>query len=89
MGTLLQVGSRAGEGFSVNVPFTVKGLGNWDYLTCLERMVLPIMAEFDPDLLIVSAGFDAALGDPLGGMRVTAAGYAHMTQVTGPSECAV
>ena len=43
-------------------------------------MILPIARAFDPQLVIVSAGFDAALGDPLGGMRVTANGYALMTQ---------
>ena len=37
------------------------------------------MKAFEPDLIIISAGFDSALGDPLGGVGVTPAGYAYMT----------
>jgi acetoin utilization deacetylase AcuC-like enzyme len=46
-----EVGKKKGQGFTVNVPLTTKGLGNWDYHACMERMVLPIMTEFDPDLV--------------------------------------
>jgi len=51
----------------VNVPWTCGGLGDGDYLAAFHHVVLPIASEFAPDLLIVSAGFDAAEGDPLGG----------------------
>ena len=44
-----------------------------------QRVIMPIACEFNPDLVIVSAGFDAALGDELGGCFVTPACYAHMT----------
>ena len=42
---------------------------------------MPIAYEFCPELVFVSAGFDAARGDPLGGMDITPAGYANMTQM--------
>jgi len=46
-----------------------------------QRVIMPIAIEFDPDLVIISAGFDAAAGDELGGCYVTPAGYAHMTHM--------
>ena len=41
----------------------------------------PIAVAFDPEFVIISAGFDAAMGDPLGGCNVTPSGYAHMTSM--------
>ena len=46
----------------------------------MERIVEPAITGFEPELLLVSAGFDAAVGDLLGGMRVTAEGFAEMTR---------
>ena len=46
----------------------------------LSRQIEPLGRAFGPDLVLISAGFDAAEGDPLGGMHVTPAGFAHMTQ---------
>lgn len=45
----------------------------------MQRIILPIAYEFDPDLVLVSAGFDAAVGDPLGGCRVTPEAFGHFT----------
>ena len=45
-----------------------------------ELLVEPVLSSYHPHLIIVAAGFDAAEGDPLGGCRVSTAGYAHMTQ---------
>jgi hypothetical protein len=47
----------------------------------MRVIILPILEQFKPSLLFISAGFDAALGDPLGQCRVTCAGYAQMTQL--------
>jgi len=52
-----------------------------DYLTLFEYVFMPIVREFDPQLFIISAGFDCAAGDLLGPMRVTPLGFAHMTQM--------
>lgn len=62
-----EVGKGPGEGYSVNVPWPRGGMGNGDYLCVFQHLVLPIAYEFAPDIIIVSAGFDAAEGDPLGG----------------------
>lgn len=78
-GALDVVGSGAGEGFSVNVPWLLPGAGDADYMYAFHKVVLPIVSEFDPDLVIVSAGFDAADGDLIGQCHVSPAGYGHMT----------
>ena len=54
-------------------------MGDAEYLAAFDRVLLPIARDFRPDLVLVSAGFDAADGDPLGAMRLTPAGYAQMT----------
>lgn len=72
------VGEGAGEGFTVNIPWPCGGMGDGDYLTAFHKIIMPIASEFDPDLVIVSAGFDAAHGDPIGGCHVTPEGYQHM-----------
>ena len=72
-------GVVAARGKTVNVGFRLPGMGDAEYRHAFERVVMPIAREFDPDLVFVSAGFDAALGDPLGGMRLSPAGYAYMT----------
>lgn len=53
---------------------------SWSNLFC-SHVILPIAREFKPDLVIISAGFDAADGDPLGECHVTPEMYGHLTQV--------
>lgn len=65
----------------MNIPWGCGGIGDRDYLSAFQHLVMPIARQFDPDLTIISAGFDAARGDPLGGCDVTPAGYAHMTSL--------
>jgi acetoin utilization deacetylase AcuC-like enzyme len=73
-----EVGRDAGRGFTVNLPLEV-GAVDEDYQTVFESIVLPALREFSPDLVMVSAGFDAHERDPLGGMRLTTAAFAAMT----------
>ncbi|XP_024969089.1 histone deacetylase 15 isoform X2 [Cynara cardunculus var. scolymus] len=80
-GAANEVGSMGGEGFCVNVPWSRGGVGDNDYIFAFEHIVLPIAYEFAPDITIISAGFDAARGDPLGCCDVTPAGYAQMTKM--------
>lgn len=51
----------------MNVPWLTGGMGNGDYMAAFQHVLLPIAYEFNPTLIIVSAGFDAAIGDPIGG----------------------
>eukprot|EP00743_Colponemidia_sp_Colp-15_P007837 GILK01008487.1.p1 GENE.GILK01008487.1~~GILK01008487.1.p1 ORF type:complete len:486 (+),score=77.23 GILK01008487.1:48-1460(+) len=79
-GAASECGTGAGQGFSVNIPWNQRGLGDRDYVCAFESIVMPIARQFKPELVLISAGYDAARGDPLGGMEVTPAGYAYMTQ---------
>jgi acetoin utilization deacetylase AcuC-like enzyme len=79
-----RVGEGEGKGFNINIGWQSGdegGLSDSDYLAAMRVIVLPIIEQFNPSLLFISAGFDAAMGDPLGMCRVTCAGYAQMTQL--------
>ena len=65
------VGEGDGQGYNVNVPWPKAGAGDEEYKTVMDELFRPIAAEFKPDLVLVSAGFDAAQGDPLGACKVT------------------
>ncbi|KAI8874801.1 histone deacetylase superfamily [Backusella circina FSU 941] len=73
------VGLGAGRGTTVNIPWPCAGMTDADYMYAFRQVVMPIASEFDPELVIVSAGFDAAIHDPIGLCKVTPAGYGQMT----------
>jgi len=62
------VGKGPGTGFNVNIPWNSSKMGDTEYLAAFTNVVLPIGYEYCPQLVLVSAGFDAARGDPLGGI---------------------
>ena len=68
------------DGTSVNVCWEGKGYGDEDYLAAWDHVLLPIARTFDPQLILVSAGFDAAVGDPIGQCQVTPQGYRMLTR---------
>lgn len=72
-------GEGKGLGYSVNIPWAESGTTDADYIHAFQQIVMPIATEFAPELVMISAGFDAADGDILGECCVTPAGYAHMT----------
>ncbi len=78
-GAFDQAGRGEGEGFTVNVPLST-GHGNGEYAGIFEKILKPVALEFDPDLILVSAGFDIHENDPLGGMNVTPDGFAGLTR---------
>ena len=77
-GDATQVGRGKGRGFTLNVPLEA-GCTDADYLAVWRALVTPVLEQFGPDVIIVSAGFDAHERDPLAGMRLTAEGYAALT----------
>ncbi|XP_036991427.2 histone deacetylase 7 isoform X4 [Artibeus jamaicensis] len=84
-GAVDEVGAGSGEGFNVNVAWAGgldPPMGDPEYLTAFGKVVMPIAREFSPDLVLVSAGFDAAEGHPapLGGYHVSAKCFGYMTQ---------
>jgi acetoin utilization deacetylase AcuC-like enzyme len=74
-GAASERGVGAGEGATLNVPLPA-GTGDDGYRQAFDEAVLPALAAFRPDVLVLSAGFDAWRDDPLGGMRVSEAGFA-------------
>jgi acetoin utilization deacetylase AcuC-like enzyme len=79
-GAVREIGYGQGEGYTVNVPLAA-GAGDTEYVTVFQSLVIPILESYRPDLILVSAGFDAHESDPLGGMNVTEGGYEQMIQI--------
>src|SRR5688572_20926473 len=73
-GAASETGIGDGEGATLNVPLTA-GTDDAGYAEAIQGRVLPALRAFAPDVLLVSAGFDAWQNDPLGGMRVTEEGF--------------
>ncbi|XP_043821370.1 polyamine deacetylase HDAC10 isoform X3 [Dromiciops gliroides] len=73
------VGQGPGRGFTVNVPWNKVGMRNADYVSVFLHVLLPLAIEFDPELVLVSAGFDSGIGDPEGQMKATPECFAHLT----------
>ena len=76
---LKNVGEGAGEGYNINIPLPA-GTGNAGYTYALEEIVGPITELFKPELILISAGQDANVFDPLARMMVTTEGYKKMTK---------
>nr|CAH8845386.1 unnamed protein product [Trichobilharzia regenti] len=73
------IGSGRGRGYNVNISLNEKDVGDSDYLTIFHRIILPLAYEFDPELVLISAGYDSAFGCPLGELNLSPAVYAHLT----------
>lgn len=77
-GALTDRGTGAGEGFALNLPM-LAGSGHTAYLHAMDRVVIPALEAFAPDMIIVACGFDAASPDPLACMQATAETFGTMT----------
>jgi acetoin utilization deacetylase AcuC-like enzyme len=78
-GDVAEIGIGEGEGHTVNVALET-GATDADYREVFNALVSPVLRQFEPDILLVSAGFDAHERDPLGGMRLTSGAFGAMTQ---------
>ena len=78
-GAAADVGSGAGSGFTVNLPVP-PGSGDLDYRSLVDHVVTPLALAFAPQLVLVSAGYDAHHADPLANCNVTEAGFAAMAR---------
>jgi acetoin utilization deacetylase AcuC-like enzyme len=76
-GAATETGGPNAVGRTVNVPMSA-GCGDEEYVAAFQHIVRPVAEAFAPQLVLVSAGFDAHASDPLGGMRVSDAGFAAM-----------
>jgi acetoin utilization deacetylase AcuC-like enzyme len=73
-----EIGSGNGRGFTVNLALEAGALPE-DVQAAFDQIALPILRQFEPDLLLISAGFDAHEDDPLGGLRLTSSSFGAMT----------
>src|SRR5207245_10028432 len=78
-GALPEIGEGEGEGTTVNVPLSA-GVGDKGFERLYSDVVWPIVTRFQPELILVSAGFDAHWADPLGQIQLTLPGYVHLTR---------
>lgn len=75
------VGIGNGKGFTVNLGWNSIGMADADYLFAFQHLVLPVSQEFNPEIVLISAGFDAAEGDIHGEMKVTPKCFGQMTRI--------
>ncbi len=73
-GALHALGEGEGYGFNLNVPLRA-GKSDGDFLAIYRQILRPVLNRFEPEFILVSAGFDLGQGDPLGGMLVTKTGF--------------
>jgi acetoin utilization deacetylase AcuC-like enzyme len=74
-----EIGSGAGKGYTVNVPLP-SGVGDLTYARVFDEVLTPIARRFSPELILVSAGYDAHWRDPLAGMQLSVHGFAELTR---------
>jgi acetoin utilization deacetylase AcuC-like enzyme len=74
-----EIGTGAGRGLTRNIPLE-GGTGDAKYLQAIEEIIVPLIDDYRPQAILVSAGFDAHRRDPLGGMRVTEQAFGEMTR---------
>ena len=79
-GLYTETGLGAGEGYTMNIPLN-RAFGNGEYITLTRQLLFPLARAFRPDLILVAAGFDTHLRDPMGKMRLTRTGFAALTQM--------
>ncbi|MDH3974582.1 MAG: histone deacetylase [Deltaproteobacteria bacterium] len=88
-GSVFETGEGDGEGYTINLPIPA-GAGDRAYLKSFEELFIPGIKAYAPEIILVSAGFDSHCCDPLGGMEVSAAGFAEMARMlvhTAENQC--
>ncbi len=78
-GWFMEDGKGEGKGFNINIPLP-KGTGDRGYFSAFDQIVKPVTAEFQPDIIMLSAGYDAHEMDPLAQQCVTTLGFAMLSQ---------
>ncbi|NLW44176.1 MAG: histone deacetylase [Syntrophomonadaceae bacterium] len=78
-----EIGGPLAQGYTLNVPLP-PGTGDQGILYVLDHLVLPVLKEFNPELVVNSAGQDNHYTDPLANMRFTARGYAELNRRLAP-----
>jgi len=82
-GSVDEIGEGEGIGATINIPMT-EGAGGTDYAEAMARVVVPVVEQFAPDWMLVSAGYDAHTADPLAGIRLEDGDYSAMSSGLAP-----
>jgi len=77
-GAASETGRGLGEGYTINAPIPA-GQRDANYLQVFDERLIPAVDRYRPELILISAGYDAHAHDPLGGMRLTEMGFAALT----------
>lgn len=87
-GAATEIGTGPGTGFTINLPLAA-GATDADYDLVYSRVAIPVLKAFNPELILISAGYDAYMDDPLGGMRLTSSSFGRLTAmiVAAADEC--
>lgn len=76
-GAAEETGSGKGEGFNVNIPLPA-GSGDATFQYAMQRLILPVLGEYDPDAVLISLGVDAHYTDPLASLSLSTTGYLNL-----------
>ncbi len=79
-GAANETGAGKGEGYTLNVPLRA-GVGDAGYAQVFNDVLVPLARRYEPQLILISAGYDAHIADPIGGMALTVAGFAEMARI--------
>jgi acetoin utilization deacetylase AcuC-like enzyme len=79
-GNMDEKGAREGTGFTVNVPL-IGGWGDFEYQAVFEDVLAPVARRFQPQLIMVSAGYDAHWADSIASMQVSVSGFSRLTEI--------
>lgn len=77
-GLVSDIGEGPGKGYNINIPLP-PGSGHGAYIATMERVVVPALTAFRPDLIVVASGFDASAYDPMGRMLLASSTYVQIT----------
>jgi len=75
-----EIGEGDGKGFTMNFPLP-QGQGDKEYISLFKKRIYPEIINYKPDLIMISAGFDAHIDDPLGSMNITSEGFGKLTDI--------
>jgi len=77
-GSVDEVGSGEGKGFTINLPFPYR-TGEQAYMRAFEEIIFPVADQFEPQLLMIAAGYDGHFADPLASLNLMVGSFAKMT----------
>jgi acetoin utilization protein AcuC len=75
-----QIGLKEGKGYTVNIPFP-RGSGDQHYINAFKELCIPIITEFNPQLIIVFGGIDAHFADPLSHLQISLKGFSYIMRL--------